>query len=117
MIFVSLRLSAICALIIQPVVYDSLYIFQVLADFVSAINEDWVYQIIHDGSNCVLEEFLTSFPTMPQTVSAVALWLVKLDTLVAPYMASAASRNKMQLNAKSKGAMISHFQIVLLLYA
>ncbi|XP_031109454.1 homeobox-DDT domain protein RLT3-like isoform X2 [Ipomoea triloba] len=78
-------------------------VLQVLADFVSAINEDWVYQIIHDGSNCVLEEFLTSFPTMPQTVSAVALWLVKLDTLVAPYMASAASRNKMQLNAKSKG--------------
>lgn len=67
-----------------------LSVFQVLADFVIAINEDWLYQRNHDESNCVLEEILANYPTMPQTSSAVALWLVKLDVLVAHHSKSSA---------------------------
>lgn len=60
---------------------------QVIADFVAAINEEYFYQFDNDlGSNWVLEEIFASFPTMPQTYSAIALWLVKLDALVAPHL-------------------------------
>ncbi|XP_057471021.1 homeobox-DDT domain protein RLT3-like isoform X2 [Actinidia eriantha] len=59
---------------------------QVLADFVDAINEERLcQQIFNLGSNSVLEEIIASFTTMPQTLSAVALWLVKLDALIAPH--------------------------------
>ncbi|XP_057476388.1 homeobox-DDT domain protein RLT3 isoform X1 [Actinidia eriantha] len=59
---------------------------QVLADFVDAINEEWLcQQTFNLGSNSVLKEIITSFTTMPQTLSAVALWLVKLDALIAPH--------------------------------
>ncbi|RAL37048.1 hypothetical protein DM860_003970 [Cuscuta australis] len=81
-------------------------VFQVLADFVNVINEEWVYQFIHDGENSVREELLATFPTIPQTVSAVALWLVKLDKLIALYMESSASNNAIELNAKSKGKLV-----------
>ncbi|CAH9146770.1 unnamed protein product [Cuscuta epithymum] len=68
-------------------------VLQVLADLVSAFNEEWFYQsIIPDGENCAVEEFLATFPNIPQTVSAVALWLVKLDKLVAPYMENVVSQ-------------------------
>ncbi|KAK4480454.1 hypothetical protein RD792_013527 [Penstemon davidsonii] len=48
---------------------------QVLADFVTAINEDWFYQNNISGSSCVADELFSNFSTMPQTYSAVALWL------------------------------------------
>ncbi|XP_022890929.1 homeobox-DDT domain protein RLT3-like [Olea europaea var. sylvestris] len=68
---------------------------QVLADFISAINEDWFYQLNDDLSpNYLLDQIFTSFPSMPQTSSAVALWLVKLDLLVAPYIKRAQAKNK-----------------------
>ncbi|KAL6989131.1 hypothetical protein U1Q18_014883 [Sarracenia purpurea var. burkii] len=57
---------------------------QVLADFVDAINEEWLCQCtLNLGSNSVMGELITSFTTMPQTSSGVALWLVKLDALIA----------------------------------
>ncbi|KAL3520941.1 hypothetical protein ACH5RR_019090 [Cinchona calisaya] len=58
---------------------------QVISDFVGAINEDCFFQFDNSlGSNYVLEDILSGFPTMPQTSSAVAVWLVKLDELIAP---------------------------------
>ncbi|KAL0401362.1 UNVERIFIED_CONTAM: Homeobox-DDT domain protein RLT3 [Sesamum latifolium] len=56
---------------------------QVLADLVTAIDEDWFYRNNIADSYCGLEEIISNFKTMPQTYSAVALWLVKLDSLIA----------------------------------
>ncbi|KAK2988514.1 hypothetical protein RJ640_026742, partial [Escallonia rubra] len=59
---------------------------QVLADFVSALSENWLYQcIVNSGSSSGMDDIVAAFSTMPQTSSAVALWLVKLDTLIAPH--------------------------------
>ncbi|KAE9614034.1 putative transcription factor & chromatin remodeling DDT family [Lupinus albus] len=59
-------------------------LFQVLTDFVDAINEDWLFQChFPDG---VVEEIISSFASMPHTSSALALWLVKLDIIIAPYL-------------------------------
>lgn len=55
---------------------------QVLADFVNAINEDWFYENSVSDSYCS-NEIISNFSAMPQTYSAIALWLVKLDLLVA----------------------------------
>ncbi|XP_057420878.1 homeobox-DDT domain protein RLT3 isoform X2 [Lotus japonicus] len=57
---------------------------QVLTDFVGAINESWLFQCkFPDG---MVEEIIASFASMPHTSSALALWLVKLDTIIAPYL-------------------------------
>lgn len=67
-------------------------ILQVLADFVTAINGDWLCEYGHTlGSNYEPEEIIASFSSMPQTSSAVAFWLVKLDALVGPHLESAIS--------------------------
>ncbi|KAL3523710.1 hypothetical protein ACH5RR_016544 [Cinchona calisaya] len=82
---------------------------QVIADFVSVINEDCLYQFDDSlGSNCVLEDILSSFPTMPQTSSAVALWLVKLDELMAPHLQRARSQNKLEAVRRLEGVSASH---------
>ncbi|XP_062091461.1 homeobox-DDT domain protein RLT3 [Humulus lupulus] len=59
-------------------------LMQVLTDFIGAIHENWLCQCnvlpgSYDG-----EEIIACFTTLPQTTSAVALWLVKLDALVTP---------------------------------
>ncbi|XP_039045374.1 homeobox-DDT domain protein RLT3-like isoform X2 [Hibiscus syriacus] len=61
---------------------------QVVADFVAAINENWLSQCHHieQGGCTVIEEIIAFFPTMPQTSSARALWLVKLDEFIASYL-------------------------------
>ncbi|KAK3020286.1 hypothetical protein RJ639_045835 [Escallonia herrerae] len=60
---------------------------QVLADFVSALSENWLYQCIVDsGSSSGMDDIVAAFSTMSQTSSAVALWLVKLDILIAPHL-------------------------------
>ncbi|XP_057778716.1 homeobox-DDT domain protein RLT3 [Salvia miltiorrhiza] len=56
---------------------------QVLADFVNAINEDWFYQNSGTDSYCSPDKIISNFSAVPQTYSAIALWLVKLDLLVA----------------------------------
>ncbi|KAK6937918.1 WHIM1 domain, partial [Dillenia turbinata] len=61
-----------------------LELLQVLADFVGAINEDWLCQC--DGTldpSIILGEVIESFPSLPHTSSAIALWLVKLDGFIA----------------------------------
>ncbi|KAK4369814.1 hypothetical protein RND71_009289 [Anisodus tanguticus] len=65
-------------------------ILQVLADFVTAINKDWLCESGHTlGSNYDPEEIIASFSSIPQTSSAVAFWLVKLDALVGPHLGRA----------------------------
>ncbi|KAL7215474.1 hypothetical protein ACSBR1_027608 [Camellia fascicularis] len=76
---------------------------QVLADFVDAINEEWCQCNVDLGSSSVLEEIIASFTTMPQTSSAVALWLVKLDSLIAPHFERVATEKKQQAVARLKG--------------
>ncbi|XP_010312495.1 homeobox-DDT domain protein RLT3 [Solanum lycopersicum] len=64
-------------------------ILQVLADFVTAINEDWLCESGHTlGLNYDPEDIIASFSSMPRTSSAVAFWLVKLDALIAPHLES-----------------------------
>ncbi|XP_011077227.1 homeobox-DDT domain protein RLT3 isoform X2 [Sesamum indicum] len=67
---------------------------QVLADLVTAIDEDWFYRNNISDSYCALEEIISNFSTMPQTYSAVALWLVKLDSLIASRVESRSSQPK-----------------------
>ncbi|KAF2284713.1 hypothetical protein GH714_029492 [Hevea brasiliensis] len=76
-------------------------LLQVVADFVAAINEDWLCQcdVAHD-SNTSMEEIIASFPTMPQTSSALALWLVKLDDLISAYLESIQPGNKQESGTK-----------------
>ncbi|XXG87620.1 hypothetical protein AAC387_Pa11g2264 [Persea americana] len=72
---------------------------QVLNDFVGAINEEWLCQCnVSLGPNTALEEIMVFFPTIPQTTSAVALWLVKLDALLAPYPESVQSEKLPESN-------------------
>ncbi|KAG9457294.1 hypothetical protein H6P81_001802 [Aristolochia fimbriata] len=59
-------------------------LLQVLTDFAGAINEEWLSQKLTEmGPNTAFEEIVVFFPTIPQTSSSVALWLVKLDAVVA----------------------------------
>ncbi|KAI3721692.1 hypothetical protein L2E82_32709 [Cichorium intybus] len=58
-------------------------LLQVLGDFVGAINKGWCSGNERDYD---LDDIITSFACMPQTSSAVALWLVKLDFLIAPHL-------------------------------
>ncbi|XP_073314795.1 homeobox-DDT domain protein RLT3-like isoform X1 [Primulina huaijiensis] len=68
---------------------------QVLADFVTAIKEDWFYQNCNtSGSYCIQDYIFSDFSTVPHTYSAVALWIVKLDLLVASHMESCKYQNK-----------------------
>lgn len=83
-------------------------LLQVLADFVAAINEDWLdHYIVEEGSFTIIEEIIACFPTMPQTSSAVALWLVKLDALIAPYLEKVHTGNQNESRTKSSGGKVS----------
>ncbi|KAI3458724.1 hypothetical protein Pfo_015387 [Paulownia fortunei] len=79
---------------------------QVLADFVTAINEDWFYQNNVSGSYCASDEIISNFSTMPQTYSAVALWLVRLDILVASHVESSHSQSKSEIVARLEGICV-----------
>lgn len=60
---------------------------QVLGDFVAAIDEEWLCRSNSDlDCNVVTEEVTASFSTMPRTISAVALWVTKLDAAISPYI-------------------------------
>uniref|UniRef100_K4A525 Homeobox domain-containing protein n=1 Tax=Setaria italica TaxID=4555 RepID=K4A525_SETIT len=62
-------------------------LLQVLVDFVGAMDEDWLYKSSSSVSfSSYLDDIIVYFQTMPQTTSAVALWVVKLDALIAPYL-------------------------------
>ncbi|XP_068648262.1 homeobox-DDT domain protein RLT3-like [Aristolochia californica] len=68
-------------------------LLQVLTDFAGAINEEWLCQKqTVMGPNTAFEEIVVFFPTIPQTTSSVALWLVKLDAVIAPDLEKIQSR-------------------------
>ena len=70
-----------------------------IGDFVGAINEDWLWHFGEEEEG----EIITSFPSMPRTTSAIALWLVKLDTLIASYVVEKAPQPEgNQLNRTRK---------------
>nr|CAD1836468.1 unnamed protein product [Ananas comosus var. bracteatus] len=82
-------------------------LLQVLTDFVGAINEDWLYECASTGSNSSVDDIIINFQTMPQTISAVALWIVKLDTLIAPHLEKAHSDRtaaNMQLSKRKRAS-------------
>ncbi|XP_047334234.1 homeobox-DDT domain protein RLT3 [Impatiens glandulifera] len=83
---------------------------QVLADFVDAINEEWPNQCnVEDmPSNMTLEEIIACFKTLSCTTSAIALWLVKLDTFIAPKLKSVYSERKTRLSCKSGRSARAH---------
>uniref|UniRef100_A0A0D9X1K5 Homeobox domain-containing protein n=1 Tax=Leersia perrieri TaxID=77586 RepID=A0A0D9X1K5_9ORYZ len=67
-------------------------LLQVLVDFVGAMDEDWLYKSSSSVSfSSYLDDIVIYFQTMPQTTSAVALWVVKLDALITPYLERADS--------------------------
>uniref|UniRef100_A0ACD5XDG3 Uncharacterized protein n=1 Tax=Avena sativa TaxID=4498 RepID=A0ACD5XDG3_AVESA len=81
-------------------------LLQVLVDFVGAIDENWLYQSSSAVSfSSYLDDITVYFQTMPQTTSAVALWAVKLDVLIAPYLVQADSDR-----ALTKGSMQTRTQ-------
>ncbi|ONK57366.1 uncharacterized protein A4U43_C10F19350 [Asparagus officinalis] len=74
---------------------------QVLADFVGAINEEWLYECASAlGTSTALDEVIVYFQTMPQTTSAVALWMVKLDALIASQLEKVQSEQVAQIAEK-----------------
>lgn len=44
------------------------------------------------GTNTALDDIVVHFQTMPQTTSAVALWMVKLDAIVSPHLEKVQSK-------------------------
>ncbi|PPD94672.1 hypothetical protein GOBAR_DD08323 [Gossypium barbadense] len=77
-------------------------LLQVIADFVAAINENWLNQChIEQGGCTVIEEIIAFFPTMPQTSSALALWLVKLDEFIASYLKKIHSEKELENGTRS----------------
>ncbi|KAJ0961478.1 hypothetical protein J5N97_001982 [Dioscorea zingiberensis] len=63
-------------------------LLQVLTDFVRAINEEWLQECTVPDSSTAIDEIIVYFQTMPQTTSAVALWMFKLDSLIGPHLES-----------------------------
>ncbi|KAH9619695.1 hypothetical protein KSS87_015764 [Heliosperma pusillum] len=62
-------------------------LLQVLSDFVAAINVDWLSQCNAElYCDSFDEDIVSCFQNMPQTLSALALWLVKLDSVIAPHL-------------------------------
>ncbi|KAK4431168.1 Homeobox-DDT domain protein RLT3 [Sesamum alatum] len=79
---------------------------QVLADLVTAIDEDWFYRNNISDSYCASEEIISNFSTMPQTYSAVALWLVKLDMLIASHVETGHSQPKSGMVHRLEGTCV-----------
>lgn len=65
---------------------------QVISDLIGAINRDWLctWNSTED-TNIGGHEVLASFPTIPQTSSAVGLWLTKFDAFIAANLEGAYS--------------------------
>ncbi|KAF5746208.1 hypothetical protein HS088_TW06G00375 [Tripterygium wilfordii] len=79
-------------------------LLQVVTDFAAAIKEDWLREFhVAEGSDTVLQEIIACFPSIPQTSSAFALWLMKLDSLIAPYMEKARSLKNQETQSKCTG--------------
>ncbi|CAH2079366.1 unnamed protein product [Thlaspi arvense] len=82
-------------------------ITQVIGDFVGAINEDWLWHSGNEEHSTLLGEVISCFSSMPQTTSAIALWLVKLDTLIAPYVEKAQPERTQLCRTRNTGERLS----------
>ncbi|CAN8232429.1 unnamed protein product [Cochlearia groenlandica] len=84
-------------------------ITQVIGDFLGGINEDWLWHCgDKEQSNGSMGETITCFPCVPRTTSAIALWLVKLDTLMAPFMTkSKPKRNQQKCRTRNTSRRVS----------
>ncbi|GMY13850.1 homeobox-DDT domain protein RLT3 isoform X2 [Fagus crenata] len=90
-------------------------LLQVFADFVGAINEDWLNECnVQQVSYNLVEKTIASFASMPQTSSVVALWLVKLDALIAPYLERVHYRKKQEISTKGIGLLYLSYYMHLL---
>lgn len=78
---------------------------KVIGDFVGAINEDWLWHSSDQGQT-LMGEIICCFPSMPQTTSAIALWLVKFDTLIGPYVEKAQPERNQPLCRTRNTSMI-----------
>ncbi|XP_062231136.1 homeobox-DDT domain protein RLT3-like isoform X2 [Phragmites australis] len=77
-------------------------LLQVLVDFVGAMDEDWLYKSSSVSFSSYQDDIIVYFQTMPQTTSAVALWVVKLDALIAPYLGKADSARTLAIKEPSR---------------
>jgi hypothetical protein len=50
------------------------------------MDENWLYKSSSSGFSSYLDDIIVYFQTLSQTTSAVALWVVKLDALIDPYL-------------------------------
>ncbi|CAA6670530.1 unnamed protein product [Spirodela intermedia] len=84
-------------------------LFQVVADFVAAIRESWLQRCCSPSlpGGVALDDVAVLFQTMPQTTSAFALWLVKLDGLVAPISDSFIPRRRRPPPPSKECALLS----------
>lgn len=60
----------------------------------------------------IVEETIASFASMPQTSSAVALWLVELDALIAPFLEKVRFQKKPEISTNGKGIFICHMHFI-----
>ncbi|KAG1359055.1 Homeobox-DDT domain protein RLT3 [Cocos nucifera] len=87
-------------------------LLQVLIDFVGAIKEEWLYECASAlGSNMALDDIIVYFQTMPQTTSAVALWMVKLDSLIAPYLERVQSERRLSSMSQLQCMITSYYDL------
>jgi hypothetical protein len=87
---------------------------QVLADFVGAINENWLCECsAQQVPYNVVEQTIASFASMPQTSSAAALWLVRLDSLIAPYLERVRSGKKQEISIRGEGSLMLNWKYFL----
>lgn len=63
------------------------------------------------GSNMALDDVIVYFQTMPQTTSAVALWMVKLDSLIAPYLESVHCKRRLTSMSQLQCMLTSYYDL------
>lgn len=65
---------------------------------------DWLSECcsVQQVSYNVVEETIESFASLPQTTSAVALWLVNLDSLIASYLERVHPGKKQEISVRGK---------------
>ncbi|PKA61598.1 hypothetical protein AXF42_Ash018211 [Apostasia shenzhenica] len=79
-------------------------LMQVLSDFVAALNVEWLYENASSlRSSTIFDDIMIKFQSLPQTISSVALWMTKLDRLIAPFLEKYHSERCPRRRPKMKG--------------
>lgn len=78
------------------------------------MDEDWLYKSSASVSfSSYLDDIIVYFQTMPQTTSAVALWVVKLDSLIAPYLDKADTSKALASKGQAQTSTVFFFTITI----